>query len=223
MNQFWIVPLLFLSTHKAVASDTPRSRNIKPEESSLNGQSFESRAGQTAQFTIGMGHITPFIGAKARASAFIDRNHLVYVDYSGGTDSGESFYHITSVNVTNSRQLSAGYKAFLSNSYYWEASVFHRELTRRGRYNNRNGIFTGEALGLEFLVGHQWQWELFTLGCDWLGLHVPVRAYGEKNRDKETLVIPDEEVEFERQTMRFRTDNQEIRIVFFGLYAGLSF
>ncbi len=33
--------------------------------------------------------------------------------------------------------------------------------------------FTEESLGAGLVIGKQWQWNNFTLGCDWIGLSLP--------------------------------------------------
>jgi hypothetical protein len=67
-------------------------------------------------------------------------------------------------------------KFFLGNSFYVRGGVDQREF--RYRYNddtagNSSG-FDSKSLAVSASIGNQWQWENFTLGCDWLGIVRPI-------------------------------------------------
>ena len=48
-----------------------------------------------------------------------------------------------------------------------EASAF--SLVRASGYD-----LSGESIYAKFSIGNQWQWENFTLGCDWIGASIPL-------------------------------------------------
>jgi hypothetical protein len=69
------------------------------------------------------------------------------------------------------------YKSMLQNSFYIKTSLYHRV---QERVKESDSISTSENeefqkvryedTGLLFTLGNQWQWENFTLGCDWIGM-----------------------------------------------------
>lgn len=84
-------------------------------------------------------------------------------------ESGEGF----SLNVS--------YKKFVSNSFYIKPQLYYRSQNIRTYTFSTTPFFRTEEysekfkdLGVMFVIGNQWQWENFTLGCDWLGLGGPV-------------------------------------------------
>ena len=71
-------------------------------------------------------------------------------------------------------------KKFMSNSFYINGGIDYTTM----KYDN-DYIFTTssikDAYGFEanmisasFVIGNQWQWDTFTLGCDWVGMTLPI-------------------------------------------------
>jgi len=73
-------------------------------------------------------------------------------------------------------------KKFTSNSFYIKPALYHRTQTtiKSGikAYNSSTDSWVVESrntadytdVGLSFAIGNQWQWENFTLGCNWVGI-----------------------------------------------------
>ncbi|MBT4793049.1 MAG: hypothetical protein HON90_15860 [Halobacteriovoraceae bacterium] len=82
--------------------------------------------------------------------------------------------------------ISIGAKQFVSNSFYFKPEIYSRSqekvhsFTRSyygdDRYisNIKDGYI--EDVGVSFKIGNQWQWDNFTLGCDWIGITKSVSA-----------------------------------------------
>lgn len=69
--------------------------------------------------------------------------------------------------------LEIGYKKFTSNSFYIKPELYYRTQLKEDSYDDQDGIYTFKDftdIGVIFKIGNQWQWESFTLGCDWIGV-----------------------------------------------------
>lgn len=86
----------------------------------------------------------------------------------------------------SSRSVSLSIKNFTSNSFYFKLGLDLRRIeytytdsyyvgsTVRGMGNSKVvRSFQGDSLGASIIIGNQWQWENFTLGCDWIGIGMP--------------------------------------------------
>lgn len=79
--------------------------------------------------------------------------------------------------------LSFGAKKFLSNSFYMKAETYYRNQDYINKTGSKKSTANGEwivvyketsrieDMGATLKVGNQWQWDTFTLGCDWVGLN----------------------------------------------------
>ncbi|MNK86419.1 hypothetical protein D3C87_1063300 [compost metagenome] len=75
--------------------------------------------------------------------------------------------------------LAVSYKKFVNNSFYFTSGASYRKI----KYNESENFgsvsdyaidFEGNAIALDFSIGNQWQWQNFTLGCDWIGGSLPI-------------------------------------------------
>jgi hypothetical protein len=65
------------------------------------------------------------------------------------------------------RAVTIGYRRFLGNSFNVMPTIYYKRNT--GDFFNATLIY--EDVGTGFRVGNEWQWENFTMGCDWFGLN----------------------------------------------------
>jgi hypothetical protein len=79
-----------------------------------------------------------------------------------------------------SNSVSFRYKKFNGNSFYWRSGIMMRQLdyntTLSVLTDGPNGKATASSAGVDLAIGNQWQWQTFTIGCDWIGLFAP--AFG---------------------------------------------
>lgn len=77
--------------------------------------------------------------------------------------------------------ISAGIKKFESNSFYYKPEIYARSQENVNSTTTGYSSSTGdyliskdtnkiEDIGVSFRIGNQWQWDNFTLGCDWIGI-----------------------------------------------------
>lgn len=91
--------------------------------------------------------------------------------------------------------LSAGAKKFFGNSFYVKPEAYYRKqkLVTETKHtysrltSSRAGDYTD--VGLSLKIGNQWQWENFTIGCDWIGMSQTVSMIQE-NGNLEGSDIP---------------------------------
>jgi hypothetical protein len=111
---------------------------------------------------------------------FLDRNSLIDFEYTAGRPLNYVNWKYSEYDV-NARSYGVHYKLFTGNSFYVRGGVDYRMVdylykTRdfSTSIENSRSAFKGSSLNATFLIGNQWQWENFTLGCDWIGLTVPL-------------------------------------------------
>ncbi len=108
----------------------------------------------------------------------LDRNSSILIEATSGRGATVSLsgdnYDITG------KSIGAHYKRFSGNSFYWRAGIDYRTIKYSHTYQSitsyENSEFDGQSLAANFQIGNQWQWENFTLGCDWVGLSAPLTS-----------------------------------------------
>ena len=112
-------------------------------------------------------------------------------------------------DIASGHSVGLHFKHFVGSSFYFTTGLdFMKYQYQRDRsyflgscYDcsgiNKNA-FSGESIMANFTIGNQWQWENFTLGCDWFGLVRPVssRLFNETNGDNGTDYLNSEKQTF---------------------------
>jgi len=116
----------------------------------------------------------PSSGFGLRSGYFITPDSFVGVNYSQGT-----LAFVSTVYESNLFELT--YKRFFTNSFYMDAGIASEQLEVKYEVVSAVNSFAkvqSEAFfqrsGLVLHLGNQWQWRRFTVGCDWLGHHLPL-------------------------------------------------
>ena len=106
---------------------------------------------------------------------FKDLNNIIYL----------SFFNLDTNNYSwVDEELEDGYmievalKHFTGNSFYIRPSLYLRsqQLADDEDYDNATDSYLAtditdyQTVGIGFNIGNQWQWENFTLGCNWIGI-----------------------------------------------------
>lgn len=75
------------------------------------------------------------------------------------------------------RAVTLGYRRFLGNSFNIMPTIYYRRNT--ADFNKEGNIFSigidnliYEDVGTGIRIGNEWQWENFTMGCDWFGFNL---------------------------------------------------
>lgn len=87
-----------------------------------------------------------------------------------------------------STAIAVRYKSFNGNSFYWRAGGMFRTYEYDASYydlssaQTSNGTVKISATGLDLGIGNQWQWDTFSLGCDWIGAFIAVTGSSSVSR-----------------------------------------
>ena len=87
-------------------------------------------------------------------------------------------------------------KIFTGNSFYVKPGIYYRKQTDvlSWIYNSSADNWAAnekaeiEDIGINFRIGNQWQWDNFTLGCDWIGLSRTVSKLSETGNTEDLEV-----------------------------------
>lgn len=137
--------------------------------------SVDHRVGKTVFVGIEPLGRLPSTGYGLRAGYYISPDSLVGLSYS--------FAKLETNNaVSESLLFEVTYKRFFTNSFYMDAGfasdaigVTYQVRSSANAYEKVESSGELKRLGLVLHMGNQWQWNHFTLGCDWVGHHLPLQ------------------------------------------------
>ena len=73
-------------------------------------------------------------------------------------------------------------KYFPGNTFYMNSGLDYRQIDYNDRYyisydsGYQTARFKSRSVALTYGIGNQWQWENFTLGCEWVGIAAPIAS-----------------------------------------------
>lgn len=166
---------------------------------------------------------TGMAGGGLTAGMYLDRNSILFAEVTNNANQSTFFgsdYNIKGTSV------GVHYKRFVGNSFYVRAGADYRTVDYKYKYSSfvssnfdSESSFIGESLAASLVIGNQWQWENFTLGCDWIGVTAPFSSKIKEDRFGGATDSYDRSRQ-ERDKKHFVTDTiaQGLR-----LYLGASF
>ena len=111
------------------------------------------------------------------------------------------------------------FKQFVANSFYFKTGVDYQVIDFSYSYFSSDYYtFKGSTLGASFSIGNQWQFENFTLGCDWVGIFLPVAS--NTTKDVVTANSTYSRTESDSEQKRYLKDSS---LQFVRFYLGASF
>ncbi len=160
-------------------------------------------------------------GVGVNIGFFLTENSLLQIEISGGetNENDDDFIFDTWKEKTVKKGYAAGlhYKYFTGNSFYIKAGANYRSFSfsETDTYTPwmifgspqepivASRSFKGESVAAALGLGNQWQFENFTLGCNWFEVSLPIssRIYDEelsanstetdrkRNRDDKRLYV----------------------------------
>ena len=177
--------LLTTCTSSMAANDTTTTvNNYGPDSSMAN------REGKT--FTLNATMFGVFHGASAQSlevGYHVDKNNIITLQGTRlegiSTSENESLSNLDELREKHGRGnvVSIGLKHFVSNSFYVKPEIYSRN--QEFVYNAlvfSDGSVAAledgsiEDFGIHIKIGNQWQWENFTLGCDWVGFRQSINS-----------------------------------------------
>lgn len=120
----------------------------------------------------------------------------------------------------DTKSVGVHWKHFTGNSFYLNTGLDFRSVDYE--YSNSVTATTSEfeatSTALSFAIGNQWQWDNFTMGCDWVGVSVPLTD--DISKASITTGSTFEEDEFREDQKLF---SEETHIQLLRFYLGASF
>lgn len=115
---------------------------------------------------------------------YLDLNNVLIFEATTGTNNWNStsstgtYGRVRDLSATS---LGLHYKHFSGNSFYFRVGADYRTLKYKSTFTNLDQSrditsFDGDSVAMNLQIGNQWQWESFTLGCDWVGYSLPVTS-----------------------------------------------
>jgi len=182
--------VLFISSTLAVGAGAADENVVVTKKQALifEDSSEANRLNKKGSITLELFGAGPSYsnGAGLGYSHFLNRNQQLMIELKsfGKTSYRSSTRYSNGVSEqtesqTSGTALSATFKMFTGNSFYIKPGIdivsLNYKFSPFGLVGNAyQSEFALTSLGGEFSIGNQWQWDGFTLGCDWVGLRVPV-------------------------------------------------
>lgn len=180
LNSLWAKEDVAPSTNTAppavvTVPETSTDKNEKPDESKYNR---EKKQYQIAVGFLGM----EYIGSPLTLSLgyYLNPNSLLLLRYSS--------YNGNDVDDRAAQKLRAttlGFRQFFGNSFNVMPTLYYRRNTadyfKEGTMTiigPTNLVY--EDIGMGFRVGNEWQWDNFTMGCDWFGINRTIKELNKK-------------------------------------------
>jgi hypothetical protein len=174
-----MIPFACLTAHAEVETLSAQGQESvlaqKQPRYGKRSTSEQNREGKTvtvaAQLTGGKSYMGNGLGLNF--GFFVDPDFLIQLEVSRN-DGGIWWDEVRTSSV-------ALYgKSFLSNSFYMQFGLDHTTVKAEHNYiftTSDNKVaygFEGSVTSAALMIGNQWQWSHFTLGCDWFGITVPL-------------------------------------------------
>lgn len=178
--------LFFVTTAHARTDKKDYVVKTVEEDVVIQGSSAHNRIEREFQVTAQLTGIGPSLSGSTglQFGLFLDRNSLVVFELTKGTLWSESSLSSSRTGSTydiTTNSLGVHYKKFTGNSFYYRIGGDYRTVNYDYQFvwtasptDTRH--FKGTSLAATFVIGNQWQWENFTLGCDWVGLTMPLTS-----------------------------------------------
>lgn len=179
MKKFFIALALILSVNSFANTVIVSADEFEPKSNGSSKTSEQNRIDKKFDFTYGFFSGT-LIGISASGAYHLDRNSLITLEGRGGTNIDLANIVVGAIvgysDQLSVQMLSLGYKKFLGNSFYIHTGLSHYVMSFSRTYGGdafktpitSQGSFQVNNLDAYFGLGNQWQWDSFTLGCDWL-------------------------------------------------------
>lgn len=155
---------------------------VKKPTEIIEGTSEFHRMNKNHQVTLQLIGVNPngLPGGGLTYGYFLDRNSMILAEFTASQlDTQKDGYYGSGYNTEGS-SVGVHFKRIFGNSFYIKAGIDQRHTDLKYNYNssvssnfNTSYGFKSDSTAASFVIGNQWQWNNFTLGCDWIGMSVP--------------------------------------------------
>jgi hypothetical protein len=139
--------------------------------------SQEFRAKQKYEVTGQLGYNYHMFQTQIGAGIFLDQDNVLGVKL-GESSGGEDYQFSGAVQL----------KHFLNGSFYITPEIYYLNFSE-GEFLFWNDDYDRSvSIGAQVRIGNQWQWENFTMGCDWFGIGRDVIFFNRYGDDRKTTL-----------------------------------
>ncbi len=181
-----LVAVSTMFTNMATAARSEENvTTVKQPKAIVEDSSEHNRIGKTGYLSVqplgfAVGAI-PSVGVNA--GYYLSRNALLQLEYS----KGKLPYIFFSIEATT---VGLNLKYFVGNSFYIKSGASYRQVAVKDLTcflcdtATFQDVGSADSAAVEVAIGNQWQWENFTMGCDWFGAMVPFTTTNISNNYK---------------------------------------
>ncbi|MEI6398895.1 MAG: hypothetical protein WCO71_09005 [Pseudomonadota bacterium] len=174
-----------VSQHKKVSAVAQPKRARMDETPTGHGRSRDNREGKTFIVAAGV-QLIEFLhfGTGLKAGIYLDEDSLLELNYATGTfgflGSDSKYTFVT-----------ADFHHFVGNSFYLFAGAGIRDYEEKNdsfgfikssSLPDRKTTFSRRSSVAELGLGNRWQFDTFTLGCDWISYSAPLATMSSKSK-----------------------------------------
>lgn len=174
LGVIFVMTSAFANTSTNIKQDNQDSKSkiqLGKYERIVKDESMANRASKKATVNAALiGTTFNALSSSIEVGYHIDENSIVTLQYTSMR--GDAGYG----DDGKGNSISLGLKKFVSNSFYLKPELYRRNqivIDSMGwSFDNFEFANGGEVedFGASFKIGNQWQWNTFTIGCDWFGL-----------------------------------------------------
>ena len=189
MKKIFLSVLIIANISVAANTSTKAITNTS-EVTSVDKDSQSNRKDLKYSIQYGIGAIL------LRSSGILEANYLINEKKSISLRYAKSDSDRYDVDDEKQIALLAGMKLFSGNSFYVRPEVYYRDLQETVRpelFSSETRKRNVQDIGISINIGNEWQWENFTIACDWIGAAYQVKQLKD-NGERDWLYIDDLEV-----------------------------
>ncbi len=161
-----VVLTLFVAVSYAGESDDLTSQDFRKDKTWM----------ATAQI-VGAGPMPGTLTQGLSFGYFADPDFVISIEAVGGR-SPVIFLDFSSYRSVKYNSVGVHLKKFVNRTFYFKAGLDANRFTEDYVYYNnvdKYGI-DSESLSAGIVIGNQWQISNFTIGCDWVGVSLPIAS-----------------------------------------------
>jgi hypothetical protein len=192
MNNFKAGMLIvgMLGSLSILAQTEETSTSVQEKQNNqFSDDSANNRVNKQFELMLSLGINFSDAGAGVTAGYYLNPNSIIeaelFTSEDDSKDEVNNSYKYSNVNFRQTTDsFSANLKYFTANSFYIRPGLFYVDYQYKSEgYLFGDADITRKDLGVSFAIGNQWQWENFTIGCEWIGIQAGVLNLSKSGRD----------------------------------------
>lgn len=167
---WYVVLTLFVSVTGSVS--------YAGESTDLTSQDFrKDKTWMATAQVVGAGPMPGTLTQGLSFGYFVDPDFIISIEAVSGR-SPLIFFDLSSYRSVKYNSFGVHFKKFVNRTFYFKSGLDANRFTEDYVYYNdvdKYG-FDSESLSAGIVIGNQWQIGDFTIGCDWVGVSLPIAS-----------------------------------------------